>query len=656
VVNSRHALAAALLITACSLLPTEQEAPSVALTVQPDRIELGESATLTWSTARASSCTASIGPAFGGGAWGGPVEIGGGSGRNVTPTSAGIFWYALSCEGAGGSEKDSVQLTVVDPPPLPVTLDFTLSRSNVIVGDSIVLTWTSAHATRCEASGAWTGVRPLTGHETVIAATAGALEYALACTGPAETVRATVTVTASPPSLPLTNLFTSNTLTISTSEGAPYGDSNFWIGQDYAETGFGYGPTKVMRLYICLSGRVQLDQCSFTPPPTGPLTAAMLSDIEAGIGFYAGTGIRLLIRFIYNFGPIGPGAEDVPAGLITTHIDQLAPILLRQRDLIFALEAGFIGTWGEWHNSTSGNDTEVVRRMVLDRELLHFRDVFPILVRYPADLLTYTGTATPSAQLGLHDDFYASDADDGATWFPEGGYTSQMLVDYAKAVSTSSMFAGEFGALYPTLQECNVLDSYSYQFNLQSISLRIWPPEIAAAIESRGCLLSFLNKVGTRIEIQRLTVTGNPVAGGALHLALTLANTGYGRVIRPRPAAVVLTSGASLLQQTPIPLTQMDLRELASSATPVPRTFEFDITLPAVLPATPLALSLLIPDPAPSLVCDPAYALPLNSLDAGGLPVFDPATGHNRLATFTPHLAGIRVAMKSAPGTSPPQH
>ncbi len=449
------------------------------------------------------------------------------------------------------------------------------------------------------------------------------------------------------------SLFTPSALTISTSEGAPYGDSNFWIGQDYAQAEFGYGPTKVMRLYICLSGRVQLDQCSLAPPPTGPLTADMLSDIEAGIGSYAGTGIRVLIRFIYNFGPIGPGAADVPIDLITTHIDQLAPILLRHRDLIFALEAGFIGTWGEWHNSTSGNDTEAARRMLLDRELFHFHDLFPILVRYPADLLTYTGTTTPSAQLGLHDDYYASSPHDGGTWFPRNGYTPQGLIDYARTVSTSSMFAGEFGALYPALQECIALDAYSYSFHLQSISLLIWPRAIAEYIESLGCLGGFLNKVGTRIEIQRLTVIGNPVPGGALHLTLTMANTGYGRVIRARPAAAVLTSGAGVVQQIPIPLIQMDLRALASAATPLPQTFEFDITLPAVLPPTPLALSLLIPDPAPSLVSDPAYALPLNSL-AAGVPVFDPATGHNRLAIFTPHLASLRVAGRSSAGRGKP--
>src|SRR5580658_10134991 len=105
---------------------------------------------------------------------------------------------------------------------------------------------------------------------------------------------------------------------------------------------------------------------------------------------------------VYNFGPIGAGAMDAPIDVISGHIDQLAPILLKNKDLVFSLEAGFIGTWGEWHDSTSGNDMAAAHKVVLDKELSYFRDAFPILVRYPGDLIQYGGSFTPVADLGLH--------------------------------------------------------------------------------------------------------------------------------------------------------------------------------------------------------------------------------------------------------------
>jgi hypothetical protein len=47
-----------------------------------------------------------------------------------------------------------------------------------------------------------------------------------------------------------------------------------------------------------------------------------------------------------------------------------------------------------------------------------------------------------------------------------------------------------------------------------------------------------------------------------------------------------------------------------------------------------VTLALLIADPAPSLTTQAAYALPLNSVDQGGHPVFDPATGYNVIGVF----------------------
>ena len=336
---------------------------------------------------------------------------------------------------------------------------------------------------------------------------------------------------------------------------------------------------------------------------------------------------------------------DAPINVIATHIDQLAPILLKNKDLIFALEAGFIGTWGEWHDSTNGNDTAAAHKIVLDKELSYFNGLFPVLVRYPGDSITYAGTGTPPTGLGLHDDYYASSVDDGGTWSTcltsigwclNGQYTQSQLTAYGAQVSTASMFAAEFGALYPTLQTCSAIDVYSYQLHPQSVSLNIYPSTIGDFLQNNGCATSFFNKVGTRIELQRATIIGNPAAGGNLFVALTMVNAGYGRVIRGRPATLVLTANGSVVAQIPISLADLDLRQLVSSSPTSPKTFQFNVTLPSSLPSgRPISAALLIPDPAPSLTSQAAYALPLNSLDQTGRVVFDSTTGYNTIGSFT---------------------
>jgi hypothetical protein len=445
--------------------------------------------------------------------------------------------------------------------------------------------------------------------------------------------------------LNLTETFFPNTVTISSSEGAPYGDCDFWTEKAancFNETNLGYGPTKVVRIYICLSGEVSISECSQQPEVTGPLSPAMLTDIESRVAAFAGSGIRLIPRFTYNFGPIGPGAMDAPSDVIAKHIDQLAPILIRHKDLIFALEAGFIGTWGEWHDSTNGNDTAAAQKIVLNRELAHFKGLFPILVRYPGDFIQYTDGLNLHPGLGLHDDFYASDSDDGATWNtcdPGAGYcltnfTLQQFVTLASRVSVATMFAGEFGALYPTLQSCDALNGYSYKFHVQSISLNPFPATIGTFLQNEGCALSFYNKVGTRIVLQRVKLTGDATPGGKLCLEIMLVNDGYGRVIRERPLAVVLRQSGKDVATIPIPTAMLDLRTLESSPTQVPKTFHFEFTLPKTIATGTTTMTLLFPDPAPTLTNQPAYTLPLNSVDQQGMPVFEPMTGHNRIITF----------------------
>jgi uncharacterized protein (TIGR03118 family) len=87
--------------------------PTLALSVAPSNIVLGQSATLTWSSSNASSCVAS-------GAWSGNQAV---SGTSVqTPTAVGPLTFTLTCSGAStGSAAKSANLTVSAPTAFTVT-------------------------------------------------------------------------------------------------------------------------------------------------------------------------------------------------------------------------------------------------------------------------------------------------------------------------------------------------------------------------------------------------------------------------------------------------------------------------------------------------------------------------------------------------------
>jgi hypothetical protein len=162
-----------------------------ALSISSNSIVFGNSATITWSSSTATTCTAS-------GSWSGllppnGVEI-------VTPTAGGSETYSLTCTNAiGTSPAAMVPLTVTVPAPNPPTLS--LGSQSIAAGTSTTITWSSSGATSCTASGSWSGMLATSGMQTLTPTTAGSYVYSLICansTGPSTASSVTLTVTAAP--------------------------------------------------------------------------------------------------------------------------------------------------------------------------------------------------------------------------------------------------------------------------------------------------------------------------------------------------------------------------------------------------------------------------------------------------------------------------
>jgi len=160
---------------------TNSLAPIVTLTASPASIAAGGSATLTWSSTNATSCTAS-------GGWTG-TEATSGS-LSVSPVST--TTYKLTCTGAGGTSSLATATVTVSAAPAP-TVTLSASPTAITSCSSSTLTWSSTNATSCTASGGWTGTEATSGTESVDPTNTTA--YTLACTGSGGSASATATVT-----------------------------------------------------------------------------------------------------------------------------------------------------------------------------------------------------------------------------------------------------------------------------------------------------------------------------------------------------------------------------------------------------------------------------------------------------------------------------
>lgn len=122
---------------ASAALTVNAAAPTVTLSINPTSITLGQSATLTWSTTNATSCTAS-------GAWSGARATSGT--LIVTPSAAGDPSYTLSCSGtAGAAAMTAVSETVTAPTPVVTVLSGKAGGGGIepwtLVGLALLVAW-----------------------------------------------------------------------------------------------------------------------------------------------------------------------------------------------------------------------------------------------------------------------------------------------------------------------------------------------------------------------------------------------------------------------------------------------------------------------------------------------------------------------------------
>ncbi len=165
-----------------------------------------------------------------------------------------------------------------------------------------------------------------------------------------------------------------------------------------------------------------------------PIAADKLALLQRSLDALRRHGYKALLRFAYEKSvnvAYGPQPE-----WILKHIAQLEPILRQNADVIYVLQAGFVGAWGEWHSATHiSPDDYAVRAAIIQRLLdaLPRERMLQVRVpRYkrlalsqpifavPSEVVPETAfDGSPAARIGFHNDGFLAGPSHGGTW-PEG--------------------------------------------------------------------------------------------------------------------------------------------------------------------------------------------------------------------------------------------
>ena len=166
--------------------------PTISFSASPAEVAEGAASSLRWSAQDASGCVAS-------GDWSG--DRGRSGSASTGPLNKIENTFTLTCTGANGSSSSSVKVKVLPPPDV----QFALSAPSTTPNSSITLSWSSANATSCRASGgAWSGERTTSGSLVIPNLTPGDKKFTLTCTGSGgSTVIDRTLIVADPPKITL---------------------------------------------------------------------------------------------------------------------------------------------------------------------------------------------------------------------------------------------------------------------------------------------------------------------------------------------------------------------------------------------------------------------------------------------------------------------
>ena len=342
-----------------------------------------------------------------------------------------------------------------------------------------------------------------------------------------------------------------------------------------------------------------------------PFTEEYLASVRADFDAIRAAGMKVMPRWSYCS---RIGDDDAPLDLVLTHIEQLAPILKENADIIVAMNCGFIGAWGEMHSSTHGlTEPEPMKKIIY--ALLN---ILPpercVQVRYPRSKVAVFGGRTkpmtldeafsgyPYSRVAHHNDcFLASPRDVGT-------YTDDMEAEkaYLHEETKYTPMSGE---------TCNPRNGYPifYAKTIREMEMMHWSflnscysRQIIDQWVEGGYYDEISKRLGYRLELLNGSYQTEAAAGSNFSFSLSLRNVGFASPFNPRMVELILVNAKKGTRYKV--LLPPDPRFWFAKET---QSFSFAPGLPADMEPGEYKVYLNLPDPMERLYDRPEYSIRL---------------------------------------------
>ncbi len=346
-----------------------------------------------------------------------------------------------------------------------------------------------------------------------------------------------------------------------------------------------------------------------------PIEDEFLQVLNDSLGKVRNAGLKVIIRTSYqSYGqPFDPKHTDTSLYWIDYHLHQLQQVFEKNKDVIFVVQAGFIGAWGEWHSSTSGLNNYESRRELLTKLLSTIPLDRMIQLRTPHFKKEYVQydlqeseafKATSVARIGHHNDcFLGSNSDFGTFQSP-----IEKWKEYTASDSRFTLVGGEAcgQVLAPERLECSSalkeMEQFHYSFFYPSrLYQDTW--------KKGGCWEEIQNRLGYRFQLEKVSFSKLIHLGEILKVNASIYNSGFASTMNQRKVQVILYNDKSMQK---FDVTNSDTRFWYAKTT---QHIQLSQILSEKITAGKYLLAIALPDSAPALSENPLYSIKIEKID-----------------------------------------
>lgn len=361
-----------------------------------------------------------------------------------------------------------------------------------------------------------------------------------------------------------------------------------------------------------------------------PISSAYLSAMQADFNKIRSAGLKVIVRFAYSDTDVA-GQRDASKAQVLAHIQQVKSLLVTNADIISVMQAGFIGSWGEWYYTDnfgmSPTATDFAnRKEVVDGILSALPASRMVQLRTPTlKQKTYGSTAALTtgqafngsniARLGHHNDCFLSSSTDFGTY-----NNTSSEYPYLEQETKYTAMGGETCAVNEPRSGCSTALAEMQKFHWSYLNFD-YNPSVISGFQANNCFSDIQNRLGYRFTMVNATLPQTASIGAVMPVTLKIKNTGFASPYNQRKVYLVLRN-ASTGQEYSVAL-NTDPRLWAAG---VEQTITENVTLPTNMVGGSYKLFLKLPDMDSALSTRPEY-----SIRMANETTWETTTGYNDL-------------------------